>query len=351
LGGLQSSLVACAVAPGHFHAASAVPCPWCEIEDESGAQLFVALVRPVAGVPIDLASVWARIEQIEDSGDPEPLPEDDDWVQPTGLVPQRWITQRRVAKAIVGVGFAGALVFNQPFAALCVLLMGIIAAGIMASRPKKVTPEQTQAWDVYRRALLSWQLLVNDWTATTFNGDFTTLKQHLKGIKEALEDLSAERQQRLAALGVLPAGAQMDQYLAGFRVEDAKLHNIGPARSAELRSWGIDTAADVDRDRILQIPGFGPTMVQRLVNWRRQLEKRFRYKPAQNTNRRDVQRIDRDLARRRTQLMTDLRAGIGPLEDMSKTIRDARARLRPQIEAAFEARMMAKVKLDAARQT
>jgi hypothetical protein len=35
---------------------------------------------------------------------------------------------------------------------------------------------------------------------------------------------------------------------------------------------------------------------------------------------------------------------------MSKTIRDARARLRPQIEAAFEARMLAKVKLDAARQ-
>jgi hypothetical protein len=58
-----------------------------------------------------------------------------------------------------------------------------------------------------------------------------------------------------------------------------------------------------------------------------------------------------DLARRRAQLLTDLRAGIHPLEDMSKNIRDARDRLRPQIEAAFEARMMAKVKLDAARQT
>jgi len=48
--------------------------------------------------------------------------------------------------------------------------------------------------------------------------------------------------------------------------------------------------------------------------------------------------------------MTDLRAGIVPLEDMSKNIRDARARPRPQIEAAFDARMLAKVKLDAARQ-
>ena len=66
LSGLQRALVACPVTPGHFHAASTGQCPWCEIEDESGAQLFVALVRPVAGVPIDLASVWARIEQIID---------------------------------------------------------------------------------------------------------------------------------------------------------------------------------------------------------------------------------------------------------------------------------------------
>jgi DNA-binding helix-hairpin-helix protein with protein kinase domain len=124
--------------------------------------------------------------------------------------------------------------------------MGIIAAGIMTSRPKKVTLEQTQAWEDYRRALISWQLLVNDWTASTSNADFTALKQNLKGIKEALEDFPAERQRRLATLGMLSASAQLDQYLAGFRIEDAKLHNIGPARSAELHSWGIDTAADVE---------------------------------------------------------------------------------------------------------
>ena len=61
-------------------------------------------MRPVAGVPIDLASVSAGSELIEDPRDPEPLPEDDDWVERAGLVPRGWITRRRVAKAIVGVG-------------------------------------------------------------------------------------------------------------------------------------------------------------------------------------------------------------------------------------------------------
>ena len=47
--------------------------------------------------------------------------------------------------------------------------------------------------------------------------------------------------------------------LATFRIEDAKLTNIGPARCAVLRSWGIDTAADVDEAKIADIPGFGST--------------------------------------------------------------------------------------------
>ena len=91
-------------------------------------------------------------------------------------------------------------------------------------------------------------------------------------------------------------------------------------------------------------------MMQRLVNWRRQLERQFRVTASQNADPRDVRRIDRDLARRRAQLMSELRAGIGPLEEVSNTVIDARSRLEPQIEAAFEARMIAKAKLDAARQ-
>ena len=35
-----------------------------------------------------------------------------------------------------------------------------------------------------------------------------------------------------------------------------------------LRSWGIDTAADIDEARIADIPGFGKNLTDTLVIWR-----------------------------------------------------------------------------------
>ena len=155
----------------------------------------MAVAHPVAGVPIDLASVWARIELIEDPGDPEPLPEDEDWVQPSpascpgvgslvgGSRKLLWVEDlsahsSSMSRLPQGLSFS----------------WGIIAAGIATSRPKRVTQEQAQAWDAYKQAFMSWQLLVNDWAATACNDDFANLKQHLKEIKGALEDLPQERQ-------------------------------------------------------------------------------------------------------------------------------------------------------------
>ena len=60
-----------------------------------------------------------------------------------------------------------------------------------------------------------------------------------------------------------------------FRVEDAGLFNIGAARIAVLRSWGVETAAEIDEEKVGSIPGFGRNLTERLVNWRDGLEQRF----------------------------------------------------------------------------
>ena len=86
-----------------------------------------------------------------------------------------------------------------------------------------------------------------------------------------------------------PEGEQRALYLAGFRI-DAKLPNIGPARCAVLRSWGIDTAADVDEGRIVDIPAFGRSLTDKLVIWRDVKEKAFVYNAAPMIDPLEVQR-------------------------------------------------------------
>ena len=132
------------------------------------------------------------------------------------------------------------------------------------------------------------------------------------------------------------------RYLAGFRIEAAKLPNIGPARCAVLRSWAIDTAADVDEGKIADIPGFGKNLTDKLVIWRDMKEKSFIYYDAPIVDPLEVQRIDRQLAARRAKLMKELRERIAEVERRVAQFNSGRAALWTQVEASFSARMMAR---------
>jgi DNA-binding helix-hairpin-helix protein with protein kinase domain len=119
------------------------------------------------------------------------------------------------------------------------------------------------------------------------------------------------------------------------------LFNIGAARMAVLRSWGVETAAEIEEEKVGSIPGFGRNLTERLVNWREGLEQRFRFEPAAVTDPRDVQRIDRELAARRTRYMKELRPAILTLEKRINDIGDERRALWQRLETAFNDRMLA----------
>ena len=108
-----------------------------------------------------------------------------------------------------------------------------------------------------------------------------------------------------------------------------------------LRSWGIETAAEVNEGKIAEIPGFGRSLTDRLVNWRERLEAKFRFEPVAVTDPLEVRKIDRELAARRIKLMKELRVGIAALEKESHSVRDNRAALWKRLEIAFNARMLA----------
>jgi DNA-binding helix-hairpin-helix protein with protein kinase domain len=146
-------------------------------------------------------------------------------------------------------------------------------------------------------------------------GGFRSERRVIFGLKVKLDALSVERAARLQALAKpVSESEQRLTYLAQFRIEDAGLFNIGAARIAVLRSWGVETAAEIDEEKVGSIPGFRRNLTERLVNWREGLEQRFYFEPAAITDPRDVQQIDRELAARRTRYMKELRPEILALE-------------------------------------
>lgn len=75
---------------------------------------------------------------------------------------------------------------------------------------------------------------------------------------------------------------QRSAYLDQFPIRGANISGIGPAKTATLISFGIETAADVTRSAILQISGFGEVLAGKLMAWRQSHEAGFRYNPIRN---------------------------------------------------------------------
>jgi DNA-binding helix-hairpin-helix protein with protein kinase domain len=191
-----------------------------------------------------------------------------------------------------------------------------------------------------RDAKRAWAKAAAAWQGQPTPPDVSDLRPPIESLKAELDALSAERQAAIAACAAPESEQdQRARYLGGLRIEDAKLANIGPARCAVLRSWGIDTAADIDEAKISEIPGFGKSLTDKLIIWREFKEKAFIASTASIIDPHEVQRIDRRLATRRTKLMKELRERITEVEGrMSDHIKQREA-LWARVEAAYQARL------------
>lgn len=69
-------------------------------------------------------------------------------------------------------------------------------------------------------------------------------------------------------------------HLAKFRIEVGLIPGIGQKRVSELSGHGITTAADIVENRIWGIPGFGESLTNSLMEWRKKMERSFRRTPA-----------------------------------------------------------------------
>src|SRR5690606_6586791 len=122
---------------------------------------------------------------------------------------------------------------------------------------------------------------------------------------------------------------------------------IGSGRIAMLASYGIETAADERKNKILRIPGFGDVLAGRLVEWRRKHERNFRFNPNEGLDPRDIAALNRDLAIKTQHLVWTLQQGPVKLQRASREIAAARARLMPVLERAWTALKLAEARRDA----
>ncbi|MGA2402691.1 MAG: hypothetical protein ABSG91_13465, partial [Syntrophobacteraceae bacterium] len=118
----------------------------------------------------------------------------------------------------------------------------------------RVSPEKkAAAGQAYYVAETEWKRLVAQWKREASSEAFAAKLNILEKARVELADLPNERRRRLAKLEAEREKNQRQRYLDRFRIERAKIHGIGMGRTAMLASYGIETAADIERSKIMRI--------------------------------------------------------------------------------------------------
>jgi DNA-binding helix-hairpin-helix protein with protein kinase domain len=182
--------------------------------------------------------------------------------------------------------------------------------------PNKAIKRIRQA---YLSAKRDWQLLADDWNQSPRVTPFSSAMSALVALKREYDDLPNEHARRAAKLRDGRRSSQLTEHLDKFQLADAKIPGIGKAKVATLQSYQIFTASDVDPKQFgdLKISGFGPKNKDKILLWRQECERSFRYDPNRGVSLAATTSLQADITRRRSEIVRDLRNGLVQLRTIA----------------------------------
>lgn len=335
LDNLKVGLQTCSNASWHQYPKGLGSCPWCDIEAQIPVRLFGPGIPDDLAGTIDVGTLWQVIEAVRGPGPDPALPSERSWKVPANVdLPNTALNGFRKALSI-GLVCSGLVACNA-LAKDGGLVGALVAYGLAFAVWPRVSSEARSAADrAYSAAYAEWQDSLRRWHREASTNAFAERLKSLDKARIDLVDLPNERRRRLAKLEAQRESQQRQRYLDRFRIDRASIRGIGPGRTSMLASYGLETAADVDSRKIIQIPGFGEALTFELVQWRLGHERNFRFNPNELVDRRDINALDQELDARRQSLVTMLRQGPATLRKLSQEISAARSRLMPIMEKSW----------------
>jgi DNA-binding helix-hairpin-helix protein with protein kinase domain len=256
LGELRGGLVRCPAWEAHVHWEGAPGCPWCRVLESEGVDLFPGPPveqRKGGAVRSEAASLEALAQRLL-SLKLEPI----HLAAPSGQTVQDALREAGAADTAWWVSLSKGL--------------GPVGAFLLGSQRRFLTGELEAA----TREMASF----TQRAAGLFLGCAGGLRslgqraQHLGGELRAAASRGDEAVERYH---VQHRNAALRRYLEAFLLRRYEIQGVSQGRKASLLSHNIVTAADVTREALLEVPGFSEPLAERLLRWRRECERGFRY--------------------------------------------------------------------------
>jgi DNA-binding helix-hairpin-helix protein with protein kinase domain len=140
-----------------------------------------------------------------------------------------------------------------------------------ASRKKKARAALQERVKFLER---EWSLALDAWRNVPATSALRARIDETRAALTLASDPKQEWRRRLAILESRKRDLQLASHLATFRIT-TDVRSLNRSTVAALASYGIKTAADVHKLQSIKVPGVGDTRANRLIAWRRQIERNF----------------------------------------------------------------------------
>lgn len=329
---LEANLSKCASNRSHAFYKSMSSCPWCAIERATGTILFyIPVGAGLGGIEgFNLRAVWAQIEAIPAPPPLTPLPAEGSVTaspSPSLPTPPPVLNWARFRVAILWA-IAIATLIALPLAGWWAVIGGIALYVYVESNlgeSPEVVAYNKQIDDLRARVRFAeerWRGVRAKYGSGPQLNRFRERLAEFGQLRWQLGRLPHERQEGIAELHRQRERAQLEKYLDQHYIRRAKIDGIADGRKAVLASNGIETAADLTRAAIMAIPGFGPSLTSKLMDWRNKVSLTFRFDASQGIDPRDIAALDRTLADKKRKLESSLASAPNELRQLRDQVRN-----------------------------
>jgi len=354
-----AELTTCEVDRGHRIAAGLARCPWCEMMQGGGPNFFLSVTfRNATPAALEMTSelealcrTFASAPRPRHTPAP-PLPPEARAVRPTPPPPEvqsaesltamvRGVAIGSLLAMLVMVwlprtGYVSVPIFLA-FALWWLALFLISGNRLERHRRQKILRGrrgQLRGLERSRAAAIS-----------RAERDFDRVQKELAALRGQLAPLRKLHDAELHKRRRDVLGRRQTEYLQSQFIADHKIEGVGPGRQATLRSYGIETAADVEYNRVLGVPGMGPEVTNALCAWRTELLRKFQPDADRGLNPAERQALLLKYAQHRQRLEIKLRQGPPRLAELNKVLAARLAKIDEQMAGAQIALAQAQVDL------
>jgi DNA-binding helix-hairpin-helix protein with protein kinase domain len=334
LDAVRGRLKRCGASSMHHHSNHLANCPWCMLEHQ-GAIYFVDLggtyTRVTSGFVLTRA--WAAIELIQ-----APPPVSLMSIDTSGLTAQTLpanvagagtITFYRIWIVIIAIAISVA----APSAWFLWFIAGCIGwtmAGSAGSSERAAEHKRRQA--VQQSVKQEYYALVARLKKETGPEGFLSKRSQLAKLRDEYQSLSQNEKLELDKLHSTARERQKQKFLDSCFLDSANIPGVGPGRKAALRSFGIETAADVNRSKVLQVRGFGEGLTRAVVDWKASCERRFVFNSASVVSEADKNAVRAKFDGRKVAIEAALGTGPNELQRLRQQATSNAAALVPKLE-------------------